>query len=479
MHLTKLHITNFRCFKNFEVEFAPRVTVLFGKNGSGKTTLIHAIHKALSFVFKRNTSLEKGFDLTSGFPELKVEQYIKTDGMRDERTGFLYPYIDIKANATFNNISLEWNMYASTSTFSLQPSKYTKAHEDIIEKVNETNKLPFFAYYSDSFPHIPKPKSITQQQHGLRNLGYLDWNQESACSEIWISRYEKIWKLWNRADRNIKDEESALRNCDTLLQQGVMNKKEYDEDVLLHREKLERAQNEKAKYDEEITGIKSCLIRFSKGDSYYEVTDIFSSPYEEDGLCLEVKQGDHTPFHILPAGYKRLYYLVLDIAYRSYVLNRNTNPSGIVIIDEIDLHLHPELEKVVLGRFMETFPDLQFIVSTHSPLVLTGLETEGKPNRILRMNNRAKRLLRDNDEIEKPVVWPDVYGLDYNTGIEDIMGVSSKNEKLDYLISLCAYLRNNRMNKKAKETRDSILKDFPINEERLETLIIGKQKEQG
>ena len=74
MYLNKLHITNFRCFKDYEVEFAPRVTVLFGKNGAGKSTLIHAIHKALSFVFKRNTSDEKEFDLRMKV-ELKNDKY--------------------------------------------------------------------------------------------------------------------------------------------------------------------------------------------------------------------------------------------------------------------------------------------------------------------------------------------------------------------------------------------------------------------
>ena len=396
---------------------------MFGKNGAGKSTLIHAIHKAMSFVFKRNTKEEQGFDLTLGFPELRVEQYLKTDGIRDERTGFLHPYIDIEANASFQDVQLEWNMYASTSTFSLQPSKYSTAHEHVIKVINDTNVLPFFAYYSDSFPHIPKPKSITQQQQGLRNLGYLDWNQESACSEIWISRYKKVWDLWNRADRNVKDEENFLRNCDSLLQQGIISKDEYDEDVQLHQEKLARAKDEKQKYNDEVTSIKSSLIRFSKGDANYEVTDIFLSPYEEDGLCLEVRQGNNTPFHFLPAGYKRMYYIVLDIAYRSYVLNKNTNPEGIAIIDEIDLHLHPELEQVVLGRFMETFPNLQFIVSTHSPLVLTGLETKNRENVILRME----------PDTNAPEILHDIHGIDYNLMLEENMGVQKRKPQIQAL----------------------------------------------
>lgn len=466
MYLKKLNIKNFRCFKDYEVEFAPRVTVLFGKNGSGKSTLIHSIHKALSFVFKRNTSDEKGFDLTSGFPELKVEQYSKTDGVRDPKTGLLFPFINISAYASFQGSSLEWDMYASTSTFNLQPSKYDLAHKKVINKVNETNILPFFAYYSDSFPHIPKPKSITQQQTELRNLGYLDWNQESACSELWISRLKDKWTLWDRADRNVKHAENALHNCETMLRQNIINKEEYEEDVQLHKNKLQKALTEREIYDKEVSEIKSCLIKFSKGDTNFEIINVFTSIYDGE-LWIETKLGNNRPFHLLPAGYKRLYYMVLDVAYRSYILNGSTDAKGVVAIDEIDLHLHPELEQAVLERFMKTFPNLQFIVSTHSPLVLTGLETEGKPNKILRMEPNTNA----------PVLWPDVYGIDYNSGLEDIMGVESKNANLDHQLSLCAYMRKRGKTAQADNIKQRIIDQFAKNSDELEKLIVKKENE--
>lgn len=468
MYLKNLNIEYFRCFKKYEVEFAPHVTVLFGKNGSGKTTLIHAIHKALSFIFKKDSKTINEINLTSGFPELKVETFNKiTDGVRNEDTGLMYPYVNIKAKGAFMNTPLEWEMYASTSTYNLKPTKYAKAYESIIEKIKETDIVPFIAYYSDSFPHIPKAKSITREQYDLRNVGYLDWNQESACSELWIERYKKTWEEWDRANRAIEREESALRNCEVFLQKGMVNTEEYNDDVQLHKERLERARTEKNKYDDEINQIKSCLIKFSKGDPSHEIVDVFVSVYEEEGLCLETKQGWNPSFHKLPAGYKRLYYMVLDIAYRSYMLNKHTNPRGIVVIDEIDLHLHPQLEQMVLKRFMDAFPNLQFIVSTHSPLVLTGLETEDKPNRILRMNINE----------EKPTLWPDVYGLDYNTGLEDIMGVESVDAEFKYLLSTCAFLRNRKMYDEAEKIKKDLLKKFSKNETRLEELIMQIQKE--
>ena len=58
MYLKKLHISNFRCFRDYTIAFAPGVTVLFGKNGSGKSTLIHAIHKALSMLMYTKTSMK-------------------------------------------------------------------------------------------------------------------------------------------------------------------------------------------------------------------------------------------------------------------------------------------------------------------------------------------------------------------------------------------------------------------------------------
>ena len=128
MYLKKLHISNFRCFRNYTIEFAPGVTVLFGKNGSGKSTLIHAIHKALSFAFKNDKVEEGEITLASGFSSLKPNQYKKKDDIvRDEKSGFPLPDINIHAEADFLNANLQWDMYALTSTFALQPSKYKTA----------------------------------------------------------------------------------------------------------------------------------------------------------------------------------------------------------------------------------------------------------------------------------------------------------------------------------------------------------------
>ena len=155
MYLKKLHISNFRCFRDYTIEFAPGVTVLFGKNGSGKSTLIHAIHKALSFAFKNDKVEEGEITLASGFPSLRPNQYRKKEDLvRDEKSGFPLPDINIHAEADFLNANLQWDMYALTSTFALQPSKYKIAYQQLMSRIKETGTFPIFAYFSDSFPHI-------------------------------------------------------------------------------------------------------------------------------------------------------------------------------------------------------------------------------------------------------------------------------------------------------------------------------------
>lgn len=425
MYLKKLHISNFRCFRDYTIEFAPGVTVLFGKNGSGKSTLIHAIHKALSFAFKNDKVEEGELTLSSGFPSLRPNQYRKKeDIVRDEKSGLSLPYICIHAEADFLETTLDWDMYALTSTFVLQPSKYKTAYKLLMSRIKETGTFPVFAYFSDSFPHIStKASTLSKTQLSLRNLGYLGWDDETAYSDLWITRLTKIWTIWNRAKMNVMQEESALAKCEKLKASGGINENEYREDVDLHRARLENALKDFNKYNPEISSIRECLVNFSKKLPGIDVQNVFVSVYEEDGLCLETKDGQNPPFEKLPAGYKRIFYMALDIAYRSYILNGTTDSEGIVVIDEIDLHLHPALEQVILQCFQETFPNIQFIVSTHSPLVLTDIDTVTGRNKVMRMTPAC----------DAPEEWRNIHGIDYNQMLEENMDVSKRKPEIQEL----------------------------------------------
>ena len=459
MYLKKLNIRNFRCFANYEIEFAPRVTVLFGKNGSGKSTLIHALHKALSFMMHSEKIKEKDpktkkskvigeQSLRGGNPYVGVEGFSKTgeayyDGVK--RADYA---IEIKAEANLDEQTpIEWAMNVFYIDNRLRKSEYKNAFNQLYDWHIKTGERPLLAYYSDGYPHysnVAKSKKENSKEAFLvksfdESFGYTDWNTEMGCTNTWLVRLE------------------------TQIRTMKYSKWQYDETDNEAVRKV--AMDEIEVSGKEVSYVTGILKRFSKDDAKYAIENIRISPYD---ACLEIVtvDGKNYSFRKLPAGYKRMFYIALDLAYRSFFLSNiaTKNVGGVVIIDEIDLHLHPELEKVILRRFTETFPNLQFIVSTHSPLVLTGIETEGKPNCILRMDIDGK----------KPTLWPDVYGLDYNTGLEDIMGVESKDNGLDYMVSLCAYMRKREKIAQADNIKQRILSTYSKNEEELEKMINKK-----
>lgn len=429
MKLIHLDIEYFRCFKQYHIDFAPGITVLIGKNGAGKSTLMDAMHKALSFVFKKDTKVKNDRTLSSGIPSLRVEPFNKKrDLIRNEETGFAFPHISIKAKALFSDTTLDWEMYAPTSTFKMQSSNYSSAFTTFMDIADREKRLPVLAFYSDSFPHIESTKKKANKTlDSLRNFGYYQWNEETACSSIWIDKLKRAWKEWDRHDRKIKDLESNIRDSTALVEKGILSQSEANDNISKNKSALLAEIEKRKKFSPEINSIKECLVQFTKNDSVIEIQDIFLDIYEEE-LCIEDKAGDNPPFKKLPAGYKRLLYIVLDIAYRSYILNGTTQSSGIVIIDEVDLHLHPSLEQTVLQRLRDTFPNIQFIVSTHSALIIANLNTSTNDS----IQTNKVYMLHSNET--EPKLLPNLYGVDYNAAMRDFMGTPPRNEDIKQLI---------------------------------------------
>ena len=133
----------------------------------------------------------------------------------------------------------------------------------------------------------------------------------------------------------------------------------------------------------------------------------------------------------LPAGYCRLYSIILDLAYRAYILNGVKEPAGIVLIDEIDLHLHPSMEQDVVQCLRDVFPLVQFIITSHSAAAIANLDTtekvEDEETGDLTPANQLVFMQEGQTEGE---VLPIIYGVDYNAALRDFMGSPSRNEDL-------------------------------------------------
>ena len=107
---------------------------------------------------------------------------------------------------------------------------------------------------------------------------------------------------------------------------------------------------------------------------------ISSTKYENDMIALKTADGIVLPFQMLSDGYRNVIKIILDIATRMCILNPYLKGEalkktpGIVLIDEIDLSLHPTWQRRIVGILKELFPRIQFICATHSPFIIQSLE---------------------------------------------------------------------------------------------------------
>ena len=108
--------------------------------------------------------------------------------------------------------------------------------------------------------------------------------------------------------------------------------------------------------------------------------------FELDDIALDFESGERYPFGFLSDGQRSMAALAADIALRCVQLNPHlagdapSNTDGVALIDELDLHLHPNWQRVVVRNLTTLFPRLQFVATTHSPFIVQSLDGQGLVN---------------------------------------------------------------------------------------------------
>jgi predicted ATP-binding protein involved in virulence len=454
MKISTIEIRNFRCFTNYDVSFADKTTVLIGKNGSGKTNLIFALKQGMSFIFSRNKV--KGLESFSKSGDLHIAKFETMDAYFDtQKRDFNYP-IEVSYKGELKGNTIGWAFAKNYQTGTILSGKYLKALKVFLEYFNKdvTNTaLPLLAFFSDSYPHnkinIGKyAKSILDMNGSLpRNFGYYQWDAQTNCAEIWQRRYIKIYNTINDFKNPLFEKKNRLVDLFLSLENDPLH-----EDALQWKLESEKLLKEIKLFEtdslelREINFIDQKIKRFTK--VLREDLDLINKEFEIKEIIVERPKGgdDHQIkfvfsgeksiyFDSLPQGYKRLLSIVFDIAYRSYILNGEKEPEGIVFIDEVELHLHPTLAQEVLGRFRKTFPEIQFVVSTHSPLVISNLKEKDEYG-----TNKIIKLICNEGEYRNETV-ENIYGIDYITSLMEIMDATYRPSTIDKLIDLYVSLK--------------------------------------
>ncbi|ELS02840.1 putative ATP-binding protein involved in virulence [Xenococcus sp. PCC 7305] len=234
-----------------------------------------------------------------------------------------------------------------------------------------------------------------------------------------------------------------INSYDLALTKGKIDFRRFFE-WFRNREDLE---NENYKYhpeqgqDKQLEAVRTAIYQILEGFSNLRVE---RSPLQ---MTLE-KEGQKLIVNQLSDGEKCLLAMVGDLARRLAIANPYSQDvlkeEAIVLIDEIELHLHPKWQRDIISALKRTFPECQFIVTTHSPQVLSHI----KPQNIYLLEKNTEGII-----FRKP---KSSFGRDSNSILEDIMEVSERPQEIkEDILNLFQLIDEGNLGK-AQELRQKI-----------------------
>ena len=370
---------------------------------------------------------DKNYDrllLADGIKSLKPENFSEEqDFLLDSETGYPVKEISIEANAEIEHHTLSWTMQASTLTYALSKSAYAPAAYKFLDIVNDRRILPVMAFYSDTYPYRSK-KTIGELITASPTFGYYCWNSYQGMTNYFVDRLAQNLSIISYHRDNIAQLDASIGNAEA----NGSNTLNYSGSTITQKQAHEeREQDQKALEAclAENDYVENALRLFSEDDEILPFKRF--RPGRQNGkIEIEDKNGKRWSVEYLPAGYKRVLYIVIDIAFRCYILNNGKDTDGIVIIDEVDLHLHPSLEAKVVERLHRTFPQIQFIMTTHSALVISNLGTSDKEKNVVYKLAHGWAI---------PQTLPNLKGIDATATIRDFMDAPGRNVRYEELLS--------------------------------------------
>lgn len=423
-----VHLTNFRNYKNISLDLGRMTTIIIGRNGAGKTNMITAIKQSLSFIFSKKKDAPQ-FDFVASSDQ-KVKSFLSTDP-RYEGGDYKYP-VAVGADVQLYDDEklLSWELRKPSADKGISES-YVTACVRFWTKVFNTNKIPVFAFFSDSYPHVQSTMGKNMQDkldsgNPLpQNTAYYKWDDERNCTELWKQYYVMNWK--NARFANDKGQEEY---CNAIEQAIVDFSKPINSNLNNPEFVLQG------------------LTVEARG--------------KEDVLVVKYLDGRNVPFDMLPQGHKRIFSIVFDVAHRGYLLQKNCNPYAIVFIDEVELHLHPSLAQEVVQRFRRSFSNAQLVISTHSPLVIADYKQDE--------DNMLYSIAVSENGPEYHKV-KNMYGMDYISVLQNVMDTPERDSYLQNLAGAYRYWKLLGDKKRMLQLENSIKRLVGENSEFYKSLV--------
>ena len=332
--LKNIKITNFRLFKKLDINFNQDINVIIANNGAGKTTLLDAIALGFGSILTHLPNISG-----IGFTNDKRDLRINSNNIKE-------PFLRIELTSTQN---IKWDRIdkrdKSKTTAKQIPNGYGIKEletfmDTIIDSENEGKEyiMPLIMYYGTCRNCFDAP---------LRKVNFQkEFNRFEALSGS-LKGASNFFRLFQWFD--------AMEN---LERREIQNRRDFDYQL------------------PELKNVRKAITSMIKGFQNPRIKNrplrFMIDRVESDGSItqLQIEQ--------LSAGYKAVLAMVMDISARMSEANPHlgNQSEAIILIDELDLHLHPKWQQTILSDLRQTFPNAQFIITTHSVHIISSIQKE-------------------------------------------------------------------------------------------------------
>ena len=398
MKIDFLELTNFRNIQTQKISFKDKNFVaLIGDNGSGKTAILESITKGFVPILRTvNSAAMKECDLAN----------------TDIRSGTNSSIITL-------GITLDGEQYVWTNKKRLsaqQPYDNSVEQKDTDVKGEKELKI--------KYPHCAKEGKLPLVLYYGTDRIIREVPQRGHIKDFKIS--DALWYCFDNVNY-FRDFYDWFKTEEDIELRGLRTNPQYK--------------------NPKLSCVRDAIGRMIKGYSNLRIELAPSRMVmtNEEGTDLRIDQ--------LSGGYKEVLSVTADIAKRLSIANPDSpdplNEEAVILIDELDLHLHPKWQKRILKDLMDIFPKVQFIVSTHAPEVINSVK------------KGSVVILRNNEVIN---ATDETYGKDANTILREVMEVSSRPDIIRFLFEKFYELLDSGEWKMAEEIIGQLEKEIGNND---------------
>lgn len=343
--LNRLTLRNFRRFEKITLDFDEKLTLLVAENGGGKTAMLDGIALAL-WDFEKDILGQQHH----GFGEWDIRRVLSPDGA-------MVPVFPV-------SLDVEGTIYGKQGTWQWQLGSMK----------GRTKHL-------DGQPTARAAEEINY------DLGNYATGRFQTAPILPVIRYFGTGRLWlpNRMTQGKKEAAKDLTVQVETYRDCLSASSGYREFEVWFESVVREAQNEQAskvtsphKPQGKLAAVKGAIEKVLGPSGWKSLDWDFLS----NTVVAVHDDFGRLPVSWLSEGIRNLMALVGDLAYRAVRLNPHfgvdacERSPGIVMIDEVDMHLHPSWQQQVVGLLRDAFPQIQFILTSHSPQVISTVPRE-------------------------------------------------------------------------------------------------------